>query len=646
MNTSGISTQTFLDSSSSLSGEKKSKGSKGKKDNFSELLNTSDESNNKPSEIRKNNNKLSVSSKDQELGPQRDEAISKSDAQSKAEPQSLQSQYKNENSQELNPSEKSFKKEDLKEGAVESNAPLSATTYSLADREIQSILNNKMTKESIGIPSTSDLHQRLAMKNFLFKMQKDLDIHPEKLIEAFSHMSVEQLMSPPEESMGDLLSQLDLNSEQLETAKLYFNEMLQQTASSSMADYLKEKNSDISIQVLSKKELQDRQIQKDISSLSNNFFVQNQLKDSPANKEAVAGMAAGMALVQQNDGPDNFFAKPLTPDNRTQTSLEGVDISGMELLDEPVALNSSPTNENSYAPNFATRMESQLGDMDGATPGLDSADGGIDTIENLMQELNVSDSDPISFDFEAGGDDAVQNIVKTESSTPKVEGPVMSSASLDGAGQDNEDSESSEYDDGLYSQQMDGLQGKDNKNQGLKNFVINSRPQPTDAENASNVKEVINSARMMVKNGGGEMKVQMNPHGLGEVTMKVNVENGNVNVEMLADSMETKKIIEKGIGELKHTLASHKLNVENIKIETPSNLLGDMTDKQNEAERQFAQQFMGEFRRNNESWRNGFLGFTGARAYASQTQGEAQNPLLQVNSNKRSASSRRLDLVA
>lgn len=95
-----------------------------------------------------------------------------------------------------------------------------------------------------------------------------------------------------------------------------------------------------------------------------------------------------------------------------------------------------------------------------------------------------------------------------------------------------------------------------------------------------------------------------------------------------------RKFSKKGISELKATLAAHKLNVEHIKVDTSSNLLGDLTEKQQDAERQFAQQFLGEFRRNNDSWRNNFIGVSGARAYSSQTQDEAENPLLHVSSNR------------
>ncbi|MCB0356351.1 MAG: hypothetical protein KDD40_05055, partial [Bdellovibrionales bacterium] len=102
-----------------------------------------------------------------------------------------------------------------------------------------------------------------------------------------------------------------------------------------------------------------------------------------------------------------------------------------------------------------------------------------------------------------------------------------------------------------------------------------------------------------------------------------------------------------GISELKATLAAHKLNVENIKVDTSSNLMSDLSDKQQDAERQFAQQFLGEFHRNNESWRNNFYDITGARAYKSQTQEDAENPLLQASGYERGRKAQsRLDLVA
>ena len=61
----------------------------------------------------------------------------------------------------------------------------------------------------------------------------------------------------------------------------------------------------------------------------------------------------------------------------------------------------------------------------------------------------------------------------------------------------------------------------------------------------------------MIKDGGGEMKIQMNPEGLGEVNLKVLVEDGNVNIEMIADNKDAKKLMEKGLLDLKANLAQH-----------------------------------------------------------------------------------------
>ena len=52
---------------------------------------------------------------------------------------------------------------------------------------------------------------------------------------------------------------------------------------------------------------------------------------------------------------------------------------------------------------------------------------------------------------------------------------------------------------------------------------------------------LINNARLIAQKGGGEMKVQMTPEGLGQVNLKVNVDGANVNVEMTAENNEVKK---------------------------------------------------------------------------------------------------------
>jgi len=88
----------------------------------------------------------------------------------------------------------------------------------------------------------------------------------------------------------------------------------------------------------------------------------------------------------------------------------------------------------------------------------------------------------------------------------------------------------------------------------------------TDAMKDSNVREVMNQAKYLVTAGGGEMTVKMTPEGMGEVNLKVMLDNGKINIEMNAQDKSVKKMLEESLSDLKSSLASHQMRVEHVKI--------------------------------------------------------------------------------
>jgi len=91
--------------------------------------------------------------------------------------------------------------------------------------------------------------------------------------------------------------------------------------------------------------------------------------------------------------------------------------------------------------------------------------------------------------------------------------------------------------------------------------------QNNPAENEAAVKQLMNQAQYLIKKGGGEMKVQMTPEGMGTIHLKVMLQDGKVNLQMSADTQEAKKTIESSLAELKTSLAAHKLSMENVKVD-------------------------------------------------------------------------------
>lgn len=161
---------------------------------------------------------------------------------------------------------------------------------------------------------------------------------------------------------------------------------------------------------------------------------------------------------------------------------------------------------------------------------------------------------------------------------------------------------------------------------------------------AMKIDELISQAEVMVRDGGGEMKVKLNPEGLGEVAMRVNVENGKVSVQMVTESDEAKRLIERQMSELKSQLSSNNLQLETIKVDTASNLGKQLEQQYQDAQRNLAQQTFEQFRQEQQGWRRSFFEVPGARQYKGQAEAprDSQPPLNSV----RTMGSRRLNLVA
>lgn len=86
-------------------------------------------------------------------------------------------------------------------------------------------------------------------------------------------------------------------------------------------------------------------------------------------------------------------------------------------------------------------------------------------------------------------------------------------------------------------------------------------------DHEANIKEIMSQAQVLIKNGGGEMKVKMTPEGLGELQMKVSVVDGKVSVQMMTESREAKAAIESSLADLKTSLSAQKLSVEHMKVD-------------------------------------------------------------------------------
>lgn len=196
-----------------------------------------------------------------------------------------------------------------------------------------------------------------------------------------------------------------------------------------------------------------------------------------------------------------------------------------------------------------------------------------------------------------------------------------------------------------------GKTGTLSASSGLATAAGSMMPQ-TEGAIKENAQEVIRNAQLLLQKGGGEMKMQLKPEGVGEVHLKVQVKDGQVAVQMLTESDSAKKLLETGLDDLKTSLAANKLHVDALKIEVGTEMAKQrfeqsQQDASREQARQLAQDFMGQFRQDREAFRQGFADGSGLRSYGAQRRpAPPEMEAVTTQSQNKSSSSRRLDLVA
>lgn len=119
------------------------------------------------------------------------------------------------------------------------------------------------------------------------------------------------------------------------------------------------------------------------------------------------------------------------------------------------------------------------------------------------------------------------------------------------------------------------------------------------------IQNIINNAQALSQKGGGEMTLTLRPDHLGEIQLKVSMNGSNVDIQMIAEKSETKKLIEQNISDLKHGLAQHNLSMEKLDVSVGDKNTGNFNQGRqpdfNQA-REFSQSFAGQqqARKNNE----------------------------------------------
>ncbi|MFZ4619120.1 MAG: flagellar hook-length control protein FliK [Bacteroidota bacterium] len=96
----------------------------------------------------------------------------------------------------------------------------------------------------------------------------------------------------------------------------------------------------------------------------------------------------------------------------------------------------------------------------------------------------------------------------------------------------------------------------------------------------SMMEQLSKGVAVAVNENRSEMKIVLHPEALGEVTVRVQVEEGKVSAKMDVQQVQVKNTIEANMPQLREALTSRGLTMESIEISTAQNGLADGTTKQ------------------------------------------------------------------
>ncbi len=498
-----------------------------------------------------------------------------------------------------------------------------------------------------------------AIKNFMDSFESEFEIPPTRLVEAIANLDEETQSKAPEETADAVIAQLGLDPEDQEKAQAMYAALLiglSQAASVVQQPMMSADGG----QALGNEFRQRAQTATDQRSMMNmgvdrlnqKFWMKDAAMSDVAANPMQGVSSQSLSRMMVDEGAEDSLSEQIAPQAAAKPSAD--QIKGKFEL--PPHMRGQL--EQNATPAMMAALATKLAEMKAASAGGEES-------EEIDSETAV-----------------VKPMGPQISGQPNLaEAPVKGAAPEGQAFAQNENSAGNEFAKNLEGQNEkvkvgEKLLDKADFKNALKSLSdLNPQAMPlkvdampaqgatlaagaaiagqvaTPAENETNVRQLMNQAQYLIKKGGGEVKVQMTPEGMGPIHLKLMVQDGKVNVQMSATTEEAKKTIESSLAELKTSLAAHKLSVDHVKVDVVNNVSADTAtnnqmNNQGDAQRDSARQFWNQFNENfgSRSQRDSFQEMANLKGYAKAQ----KDPLKPIEAETRAVSGRGqgLNLVA
>ena len=101
-----------------------------------------------------------------------------------------------------------------------------------------------------------------------------------------------------------------------------------------------------------------------------------------------------------------------------------------------------------------------------------------------------------------------------------------------------------------------------------------------EVEQADILEQVTENIEVSLFDSKSEMVIKLKPHDLGNVTVKISIENGVMNAKFLADSIKVKETLESNMSNLKESLKDQGINVQDLSVSVDSGRSQNQTFEQ------------------------------------------------------------------
>ncbi len=482
--------------------------------------------------------------------------------------------------------------------------------------------------------------KQASVQKFMGQLQAQYGITPDKVVQAFAKMDEKTLTAPPSETISQFVNNLNVKGPARQQIANLYKQMLNETGEAALNEKLlgsDDESKSVSLKVMDSTQAKLEQLNKSLDKLNDSFFRKGEFQPQanqqipPSIKEQLKKLTqSGQSEDQDSKSSNNLGAMlaKLSGQAGGMAAAVGAEDSAAAPSVAPMA---GATSAQVPVMDMSAFAQSQSQNSDQGEAAEDNQRGTKNyAAQNTQQNSNLAsknfaDSTKLNLKSDTIQTKSASSAASATQSTSagNIAGATASVAGSTAAA--------------LSPQQM-------------------MMTGPSKQESAENVQEVIKQAQVIIKKGGGEMNVEMKPEGMGQVHLKIALENGQVNIQMMAQNDKVKKLLEDGIHELKGNLAAHKLQVESLKIGIASGLADKKMEQQQgetqreamrEAQREMAGNFAGEMRDQRNDRNSGFADVPGWRAYRSEPKQRVSVEATPDEQNfKRRDESRRLSVFA